>query len=304
MALALALSRPHRFAQYNHVLRTGSFVFTFFAFAILWIERGRFSVWETLAAVLTFVVYPHLAFLHTRLVADPKRAEQFNFFIDAALLGAWATQIHFALWPSVGLLIAVCLNSAGYGHVRRLLKTLALFAACAVAWGLLAGFVFEPATGPLVTTVCIAGILLYVSAIGLLVHIQNKHLVHERHALQSSEQQFRFIADNVSDLVAMLDVRGGFLYASAPYQKRFGVEAVRAGTQWLALVQPEDQQQAGALLQEVVTTGQPKSMVLRMVSARGVLYLIDCKANPVLDETGATKTVVLICNDISRLLDS
>ena len=304
MALALALRRPHRFAQYNHILRTGSFVFTFFAFAILWIERGRFSAWEILAAVLTFVIYPHLAFLHTRLVADPKRAEQLNFYIDAALLGGWATQIHFALWPSVGLLVAVCLNSAGYGYVTRLLKTLALFITCAVVWGLVAGFQFSPATGPLATTVCIAGILLYVSAIGLLVHIQNKNLVHERHALQSSEQQFRFIADNVSDLVAVLDLHGGFLYASAPYQKRFGAESVRAEAPWLALVQPEDQQQAKDLLQAVVATGQPRSMVLRMVSARGVLYLIDCKANPVLDEAGATKTVVLICNDLSKLLDS
>lgn len=45
-------------------------------------------------------------------------------------------------------------------------------------------------------------------------------------------------------------------------------------------------------------------MVLRMLSARGVIYLIDCKANPVLDEAGSAKTIVLICNDLSKLLDS
>lgn len=302
--MKLQLHPPHRIAQYNHAVRTGSFVFAFFTFGVLWIERGRFSAWEILAAVFTLTLYPHLAYLYTRLTGDAKRAEQNNLYVDAAVLGAWTAQIHFALWPSVGMLMAVCLNSAGHGYIDRLLRTLVLFALSALAWGAVSGFAFAPDTGPLVTSISIAGILLYASAIGLLVFIQNKNLLLERHALLASEQQFRFIADNVTDLVAMLDNRGCVLYASASYARQFGPAAVSVGAEWLRLVHPEEQVQARQFLDTVVSSGSSANMPLRMVTSGGAWYLIDCKANPVLDQSGKTGMIVLICKDLSRLLES
>lgn len=303
-AMALQLHPPHRIAKYNHAVRTGAFAFSFVTFALLWVERGQAGVLEIIAAVLTLVAYPHLAYVYTRLAADAKRAEQNNLYLDAVILGAWAAQIHFALWPSVGLLIAICLNAAAYGYVARLLRTLALFAASAAAWGLLNGYAFTPDTGPLVTAVTMVGIVLYASAVGLVVFRQNKDLVREHHALLASEQQFRFISDNVSDLVAMLDPRGAVLYANDRYATQFGAEAVSTGADWLRLVHAEERSQAGDFLLSVLTTGTSRSMPLRMVSATGTWYLIECKANPVLSEAGKAVMIVLICKDLSRLLNS
>ena len=302
--MKLVLHPTYRLAKYNHIVRTGAFAFSFLTFGILWIERGRFSAWEILSAIFTLLVYPHLAYLYTRLVVDAKRAEQNNLYADAVVLGAWTAQIHFALWPSVGLLIAVCLNSAGHGYIGRLVRTLGLFGASAFAWGAVVGYSFVPDTGPLVTTLTIVGILLYASAIGLLVFIQNKNLLLERHALTASEQQFRFIADNVSELVTMLDIRGKVVYANARYEKQFGPSSVASGVDWLRLVHPEEQRQAREFLRSIVVSASPRSMPLRLVSDNGNWYLIDCKANPVLDESGRTRLIVMICKDLSRLLES
>jgi len=302
--MKLVLHPPHRLARYNHIVRTGAFAFSFLTFAILWIERGRFSAWEILSAIVTLLVYPHLAYLYTRVALDAKRAEQNNLYTDAVVLGAWTAQIQFALWPSVALLIAVCLNSAGHGYIGRLLRTLALFVGSAIAWGAVIGYAFVPDTGPLVTTLTIAGVLMYASAIGLLIFIQNKNLLLEHHALLSSEQQFRFIADNVSELVAMLDTRGRMVYANARFEKQFGSSPVNEGAEWLRLVHPDEQRQARDFLHSIAASASPGSMPLRLVSANGIWYLIDCKANPVLDESGRTRLIVMICKDLSRLLDS
>jgi len=71
--MQLALPPAHRLALNNYAPRTAAFAFSFLAIGILWIERGRFSAWEFFPAVLTLLVYPHLAYLHTRIVADSKR---------------------------------------------------------------------------------------------------------------------------------------------------------------------------------------------------------------------------------------
>ena len=302
--MELPLHPPHRIAQYNHVVRTGAFAFTYLTFVLLWMERGDISAWEILAGVLTLVAYPHLGYLYTRLATDAKHAEQNNLYLDALILGAWAAQIEFALWPAVALLIASCLNSASHGYIGRLLRTLALFAASALAWGAIKGYAFDPDTGPLVTAVTIVGIILYVSAIGLVVFSQNKDLVREHHALMESEQQFRFIADNVSDLVAMIDPQGSVIYANARYATQFGAAAVSPGAYWVELVHAEEQGQARDFLLSVATTGAARGMPLRMVSPGGTWYLIECKANPVLSQAGKVVMIVLICKDLSRLLNS
>lgn len=301
-----ALSPAHRIAQYNYAPRTAAFAFSFLTFGILWIERGRFNAWEFFSAVLTFLVYPHLAYLHTRIAIDSKRAELNNLYADSLLLGVWTAQIHFALWPSVGLLTAVCLNSASHGYVSRLFRSLAVFGAGASAWGAVIGYDFRPDTGPVVTAACIFGILAYVSWVGALVFIQNKNLVRTRNALQASEEQFRFIADNVSDMVSVLDTQGRLLYASASYAKHFEPEAVGSGADWLLLVYPDDREQAKSFLNAIATSASASSkrMQLRLVSTKGSWCFVECQGNPVRDDTGKPKMIVLVCHDLSAFLDT
>ena len=114
----LALRPAHRSAQVNYAPRVFAFAFSLLVLQALMIERGL-SAGLLFFGVLQFLVYPHLAYLHARIAADSRRAELRNLVADSVLLGAWAAQMHFALWPSCGLLAAVCLNNATTGGLKR-----------------------------------------------------------------------------------------------------------------------------------------------------------------------------------------
>lgn len=183
----MMLPPAHRIARHNYPTRTASFAYAFVVMAALWIERGRVSPWEVALAAFIFLAYPHLAFVHARIAQQSKQAELNNLYADCVLLGLWVAQIHFALWPAVGILGAVCLNAAGHGHVRRLVISLALFGTSAGIWSLVTGASFRPDTGPMVTIASAMGILAYVSVVGTLVHTQNRTLVKARAALEAAD---------------------------------------------------------------------------------------------------------------------
>jgi PAS domain S-box-containing protein len=302
--MELALPRAHRIARYNYVPRTASFAFAFLAFATLWIEQGRFNAWELFAAALTFLLYPHLAYLHARIAINSKRAELRNLYADCLLFGLWTAQIRFALWPSVGILAAICLNSAGHGNISRLLRSLAVFGAGAAAWGALTGYDFRPDTGPLTTAFCFFGILAYVSWVGALVFIQNKNLVRTQTARRNSEEQFRFIAENVRAMVSVLDTQGRFLYASSSYAKHFDQAHIDSGANWLVLVHPDDREQARSFLHDIAASAASKRIQLRLVSAEGAWRFVECQGNPVPGSSGKPKMIVLVSHDRSEFLES
>ena len=301
--MELALPPAHRLARDNYAPRAATFALIFLTLGVLSIERSRFNTLECFLAVLTFLVYPHLAYLHTRIAIYSKRAEMNNLYVDCILLGAWTAQIHFALWPSVCMLTAVSLNSAGHGHISRLFRSLAAFGAAAAAWGAVIGYDFKPDTGPLVTAVCIFGIQAYVAWVGALVFIQNKNLVHTRNTLLTSEKQFRFIAENVGDMVALLDTQGRIFYASSSYQKHFVPDTVRPGANWLLLVHPDDREEAKSFLNAIAASAPGKRVSLRLVSATGSWRFVDCMGNPVRDDTGEQQMVVLVSHEVAAFLD-
>ena len=291
-------SPAHRLARYNYAPRTAAFMLSFLVFAVLWIERGSINAWEITFATFTFLVYPHLAYLHARIAADSKRAELNNLYVDSLLLGAATAVIQFAVWPSVMLLSAICLNSAGYGYLGRLFRSLALFAAGAGILGAFSGYAIRLDVGPVVTALCIFGILGYVSWAGALSFVQNKNLVQTRDALRASAEQFRFIAEHVAELVSALDVQCRFLYASSAYAEHFGPEAVGSGADWLLLVHPDDRELARSFLNAILTSVSSKSILLRLVSAKGSSLFWECQGNPVRDKTGNAKMLVLVSREL------
>ena len=294
----LALRPAHRLAQVNHAPRVFAFAFSLLVLQALMIERGV-EAWLLFFGVLQFLAYPHLAYLHARLAPDSKRAELRNLAADSVLLGAWAAQLHFALWPSCGLLAAVCLNNAATGGLRRFGCGAALFAGAAAAWGAVLGYPFEPQTGPLVSGLCLAGIVAYVSWIGTILHSQNRHLIRARDAVRSSEEQFRFIAEHAGDFVAVLDANARFLYASASHRAHFAEEAAREGGDWLALVHPDDRERARNFLRYMMTSGSSERIGLRMLSLQGPSRVLECDGNPASDHRGNGETVILVCRDVT-----
>ena len=113
-----SLPPAHRLARINYPPRALAFAFSLLVLEALMIERGILG-WVLFFGVLQFLVYPHLAYLYARIANDSKRAELNNLLADSAMLGAWAAQMHFALWPSCALLASICLNNAANGGLKR-----------------------------------------------------------------------------------------------------------------------------------------------------------------------------------------
>lgn len=90
--------------------------------AVLHVQQAPPVLWATM--VLTCLVWPHLAYLHTRLVADAHRAETRNLLIDSAIAGAWVPLMHFCLLPSVVLVMVTTFDKLNTGIRRLWLRSL------------------------------------------------------------------------------------------------------------------------------------------------------------------------------------
>jgi len=291
--MKFSLPPAHRLARINYVPRTAAFALTFLALCALFAERG-FTAWELVFAVLSFLVYPHLVYLHARTARDSKQAELNNLYLDAILMGTWVAQIHFALSPTVVILIAITLNNAANGGVRRLFWGSVCFAGAAALWGAAFGYRFDLSTGALVRGISILGIFAYVSWVGTILFVQNKVLARMHHRLKDSESQFNFVAENPGDAVSVLDRQGRILYASSSHSRHFDPSLVGTGSLWLGLVHPDDRERAREFLDTLGTTQTRQRTRLRMVPGEGSLRLVECHGNPVIDHHGNMTAIVVV----------
>ena len=287
------LPPAHRLARINYAPRAAAFALTFVVLGALFAERG-FAAWELAFAALCFVVYPHLAYLHARIALNSKQAELNNLYADSVLMGIWAAQMHFALWPTVMVLSAVILNNAANGGVGRLVWGGACFAAAAAVWGAVSGYGFDPDTGTAVTGLSILSILFYVSWVGTILFVQNRVLVRTRHHLRDSETQFHFVADNPGEMVSIVDTEGRFLRATSSHEKYFDPNVFDSGSSWLSLVHPDDHVRAREFLRRLATTQARQGTHLRMVPSKGPMRLVECHGSPVRDHNGITTAIVVV----------
>ncbi|HEY5293123.1 MAG TPA: MASE2 domain-containing protein [Burkholderiales bacterium] len=291
------LPRAHRLARINYPTRSGSFAFSFLVLVAVLAERG-FSAGTLVFGVVTLLIYPQLAYLHARLAVDSKRAEFRNLIFDSVLMGLWAAQLHFALWPVCAALTGVSMDNAVCGGIGRFLSGLLYFAAAALLWAVAQGVPFEPSTGPVVTGLCFFGIVGYVGRLAVFFHDRNSRLVRTRNVLRTSEEQFRFIAEHAGDLVSVLTPEHRFRYASPSHQKYFESAKFVDGADWLELVHPEDRGRARAFLDLLSKSPRSERAQLRMMPAGAPPRMVECQGNPVREEGGRLQMIVLLCRDL------
>jgi PAS domain S-box-containing protein len=291
--MKLSLPPAHRLARTNYVPRAAAFALAFLVLCALFAERG-FAAWELAFAALSFLVYPHLVYLHARMVPDSKQAELNNLYLDSILMGIWAAQVHFALWPAATALAAVTLNNAANGGAWRLLWGTVCFAAAAAVWGAGFGYRFDPHTGAVVAVLSVLAIFVYVSWVGTILFVQNKVLLRTHHHLQDSEKQFHFVAEHPGDMVSVLDGQGRILYASSSHARHVDPNLAGTGSLWLGLVHPDDHQLAREFLERLAITQTRQRARLRMVPREGPPRLVECHGNPVQDHHGNMTAIVVV----------
>jgi len=257
-----------RLVRTIYAVRTGAFAYCFLALGLLLWERGAPApAWGFLAA--QFLVYPHLLYLRVLKSKRPRQAEFDNLFVDSTLFGAWCAYFGFEPVVTLGLVAGTMLNATVNRGISGGLLSLGFSLVGALALVAAAGFSYAPAASDLVNAALGFGILAYTCAVGYVVHRQNRRLVCTRDKLKASEERYRLIAENVADLIGMVDNDGRWLYASPSYERVLERADLEPGVDAFQRVHPDDAARARMAVGRVAATGRSRELVLHLVDREG-----------------------------------
>ena len=292
----------HPMARINYAIRAGSFAYCFVVLAVHGAERG-FGGFFWVALALQFLAYPHVVYWRAARSAHPTRAELDNLFLDAAFLGAWVAYLAFPIWITYALIAAAMLNAAVNRGWQGIILALVSSAIGAGLWAAVGGFRFLPDTAPLVTLLCAAGSLAYVSIVGLVVWRQTRRIAATRDELAASEERYRLIAENADDLVAMLDHEGRWLYTSPSYARVLAPESIAPGAEAFKHIHPDDAEHAHMVIGRAAATGKPRELALRLVDSQGRIRQYRSHVHAVVTGSPPYK-VILVSQDVTDLRES
>ncbi|MCC7014510.1 MAG: PAS domain S-box protein [Planctomycetes bacterium] len=134
-------------------------------------------------------------------------------------------------------------------------------------------------------------------ALGCGVSFVQRSRLRARSELAESQRVKRLLAEHTSDLVALLDPEGRFLYRSPSFQRRLRATAeARASSSWRDYAHPDDLARVERAIEEH-RAGAPNTLRFRARSSEGWLWL-EASTDPVRGANGTVEHVVWACRDV------
>lgn len=296
-----------RLVRTIYLVRAGAFAYCFLALGLLLWERAASpAAWLAFAA--QFLAYPHLLYLRALRSRDPRRAALDNLYVDSALFGVWCAYFGFQPTVSYGLVAGSMINATVNRGLQGAAASLALNALGAGLYVAMAGFSWQPQAGELANALAAFGILAYTCAVGYVVYRQNRRLLAARGELKASEERYRLIAENVADLVGMVDQNGGWLYASPSYARVLDPADLEPGIDAFRRAHPDDAERARVAVRRVAATGKSRDVTVRLVDCQGRMRRYRTHIQPFTGDervVGAPRgPVILASHDVTDLAES
>ncbi len=119
-------------------------------------------------------------------------------------------------------------------------------------------------------------------------------------ALQEQESFFRLIAENIGDMVAVLDLEGRRLYNSPSYRALFGDTETLVGTDSFAEIHRDDREEVRREFMETVRTGKGHRINFRFVLAGGEIRHIESQGGVIHGTNGQIDRVVVVSRDVTE----
>ena len=117
---------------------------------------------------------------------------------------------------------------------------------------------------------------------------------------RQSEERFRLIAENVGDMIAVLDLKGSRIYNSPSYTSILGDPESLKGTDGFQEIHPDDVARVKQVFQETVRTGVGQRIEYRFLRKDGSECTIDSKGSVIRDSNGTIASVVVVSRDVTE----
>ncbi|OIQ84437.1 cyclic di-GMP phosphodiesterase Gmr [mine drainage metagenome] len=122
----------------------------------------------------------------------------------------------------------------------------------------------------------------------------------DKELLREQEEFFRMIAENIDDLIAVLDLKGRRLYNSPSYAKLFGDLKAFQHTDSFAELHPDDRERVKQVFRETVRTGVGQRIEFRFLLADGSTRDMESRGGLIRNSKGQPRLVVVVSRDITE----
>jgi PAS domain S-box-containing protein len=137
-----------------------------------------------------------------------------------------------------------------------------------------------------------------VAMVGVARNIADRQTAEEH--LRQSEEQFRLIAENVADMIAVLDLDGRRIYNSPSYESILGDLGSLKATDGFQEIHPQDRERVKQVFQETVRTGIGQRLEYRFLLKDGSVRSIDSKGSVIRDSDGRISRVIVVSRDVTE----
>jgi PAS domain S-box-containing protein len=117
--------------------------------------------------------------------------------------------------------------------------------------------------------------------------------------LGHSEELFRLISENVTDLIAVVDSSGRRIYNSPSYLQLLGDPAVLQGTDCFQEIHPDDRERIKRVFAETLATGIGQRAEYRMITPRGIHH-IESQGNVLRDPASRSPRLLVVSRDVTE----
>ncbi len=119
-------------------------------------------------------------------------------------------------------------------------------------------------------------------------------------SMHESQEFFRLVWDNLTDLVAIIDVHGERIYNSPSYRAVLGEPAELLGTDSFRDIHPDDRDRIRELFQQSLATGEGRRAEFRFLRGDGVVRHIESQATVIPPEPGKPPRLLVVGRDVTE----
>jgi len=122
----------------------------------------------------------------------------------------------------------------------------------------------------------------------------------EEEQFRQSEERFRLIAENVSEMIAVVDLDGRRVYDNPSYRSVLADPESLRGTDGFQDIHPEDRERVKQVFRDTVATGIGKRIEYRLLRRDGSVRTIDSNGSVIRDSDGRVFRVVVVSRDVTE----